>query len=110
VQLGVSQGDGATLRTHLERLRASTGRVDARLRDAAQPLPAAVAPLWDVFVALSATRSAEAGIACTEIEAWQRLHGVRLSPWEVETIMAMDRTALDAAAVARQNKTQERNA
>jgi hypothetical protein len=30
----------------------------------------------------------------SELEAWQRLCGVRLSPWEVETVYELDRLAL----------------
>lgn len=110
MQLSTAQGDGASLRTHLQRLRANTGRVDPLLAAAAQPLPSAIAPLWEAFVALSATRGAAfegvAPITCLEIEAWCRLHAVRLSPWEVETLLAVDRAARgaldDARAVARQ--------
>lgn len=95
--LGTPQGDGAPLRVHLQRLRQATGRVDAQLAESLRPLPAGVAPLWDVFAALSATRVPAADgmgpITCVEMEAWQRLHGVALTPWEAETLLAMDRAA-----------------
>lgn len=35
-----------------------------------------------------------AAIPLTEVIAWQRAMHARLTPWEVETIMHLDRTAL----------------
>jgi len=32
-------------------------------------------------------------ITFTEIEAWSRLNGISLNPWEVDMIVAMDNTA-----------------
>lgn len=116
MQLGAAQGDGASLRTHLQRLRNNTGRIDPLLVAVNRPLPAGVAHLWDAFVALSATRAPAfeglAAITCTEIEAWQRLHGLRLTPWEVETLLAVDRaarSALDDARAARQTTQRARD-
>lgn len=92
MQLGVAQGDGASLRRHLEgALRA--GIVDPRLAESRSPLPPAVRPLWSVFLDLSATRHEGAPISWQELEAWERRHG-RLTPWEAETVMAMDQAAL----------------
>ena len=115
MQLGAPQGDGASLRTHLQRLRNNTGRIDPLLVAVNRPLPAGVAHLWDAFVALSATRAPAfeglAAITCTEIEAWQRLHGLRLTPWEVETLLAVDRAArgaLDDARASQRMATQKR--
>jgi len=34
------------------------------------------------------------GIPLTEIEAWCRLYGVSLTPWEIGTIKAMDSAVL----------------
>jgi hypothetical protein len=36
------------------------------------------------------------GIAYSEIEAWQRLTGARLSPWELDTL-----TEIDARIIAK---------
>ena len=102
MQLSALEGDGAPLRTHLTRLRASTGRLDPRLAASMAPVPPAVAPLWEAFRTLSGTRAPTveglAPITCTEIEAWQRLAGVRLTPWEADTLLAVDRSARTAAA------------
>lgn len=35
-----------------------------------------------------------AAIPLTEVMAWQKAMHVRLTPWEVETILHLDRTAL----------------
>ena len=92
------QGDGATLRTHLERLQASTGKVDAQLHI---DWPASGRAIWQVFNLLSHTRQAGmgvSGIAFTEIEAWQRLYHVNLTPWELEMIQQFDALALESVA------------
>lgn len=103
------QGDGAPLRTHLKRLQASTGRIDPLLAQSMKPLPAAVADLWQAFVSLSGTRLAGEAlqpITCTEIESWQRLQGVTLSPWEADTLLAMDRALRSAPRQQRKDLTQ----
>ena len=41
-------------------------------------------------------------ITHAELAAWQYLHRVRLTPWEVDTVLQMDRAAL----VALQAETQ----
>lgn len=87
-ELEALQGDGATLRTHLERARRA-GVIDERLMQ--PPLPTVLVDLWGVFVTLSDSRSPDAGIAPTEIEAYGRLHNVRFTPWEVDTLLVVDR-------------------
>ena len=37
-------------------------------------------------------------LAYSEIEAWSRLNGLRLSPWEVETLRTIDDAFLGAYA------------
>lgn len=91
-----SAGDGAPVRTHLQRLLQNTGRLDPMLAESLKPLPPAIAPLWDLFAALSHTRALGGAITYTELEGWQRAHGVRLTSWEVETLMAMDRAVRSA--------------
>lgn len=34
-------------------------------------------------------------ISMTEIDAWQRVHGIRLTPWELEIIELFDSIALE---------------
>lgn len=101
MRLSVTQPDGATLRTHLQRAHAATGRRDSMLAAVAEPMPESVAKLWDAYRALAGTRarSAEgiAPIACVEIEAWQRMSGVALTPWEFGTLLLIDRAARVAA-------------
>ena len=64
----------------------------------ADTLPAAGVALWDVFVELQSERESGmngAGrIPLTSIEAWTRLNGVELTPWEVTTLKAMDGAVL----------------
>jgi len=94
VQLATTQPDGSTLRDHLQAAAAAGAAVDPRL---SVRVPASMQALWDAFAALDAARLPSMGaspILCSEIAAWQQLHGVQLSPWEAETLLAMDRAAL----------------
>ncbi len=94
-ELSKREGDGASLRAHLQRLADSTGRVDDRLTLKA---PRVCEALWGAFLQLSATRQAGMGtnpISMTEVESWCRLQGVTLTPWEVDTLLAMDGAALN---------------
>lgn len=99
MQLGARQPDGASLREHLQSGAAQTGRADPRLLAA---VPAAGAALWQAFIDLASARPAHMGgagaIPPSELQAWQQLHGLRLSPWEIDTLAAMDRAALAAMA------------
>ncbi len=51
-----------------------------------------------VFMDLHTTRPAggfgSSAIPISEINAWQRAMNLRLTPWEVETILHLDRAAL----------------
>lgn len=91
--------DGATLRTHLQRMAYSTGKVDARLD--LPPPPRAARALWETFLLLASTRrsgmSAHA-LTMVDIEAWCRLTGVTLSDWELETLICLDAVAMASAA------------
>lgn len=100
MQLCVRQSDGSTLRAHLQAEARATGEPDSRLLTR---VPEEAEALYEAFTDLAAARPmgmAAGAIPHTEIEAWQRLSGVCLSPWEVDTIKAMDRAALGAMAAA----------
>lgn len=100
MQLMRRQPDGATLRQHLQRAAELTGQPDPRLQ---RRVPPAGAALWETFCELAAARPAGMGpgaVPMAELQAWQQLHGVRLTPWEVGTLLAMDRAALAAMAGA----------
>ena len=91
------QGDGAPLRTHLQRLAVNTGRVDPRLRVA---WPAHGMPIWRIFNSLGRPPSMGglSAISQQEIQAWQANHGVKLTPWELEMIEVFDRIALEISS------------
>jgi hypothetical protein len=60
-------------------------------------VPACVSGLHAAWHQLAAARQSGLGrnlLSWSEIAAWQQIMGVRLNPWEVETISAMDRAAL----------------
>ena len=58
--------------------------------------------MWFVFLELSGQRTGTGWgpnpIQFTEVEAWQRLTGRTLKPWEVRAILAMDRAFLVISA------------
>lgn len=63
------------------------------------PLPASCMPVWEAFCELHSSRMGGMGataISFSELAHWQAVRGVRLTPWEVDTIKALDMTALKA--------------
>lgn len=79
------------MREHLQAVARSTGRLPPELMTT--PVPAAALALWDAFAAIAGTRGAGAPISWQDLAAWQQANGVRLSPWEADTIIDMDRAA-----------------
>jgi len=92
-ELAAKQSDGATLREHLEAIERNTGRPPKRLLGALE-LPDGVGPLWADFMHLHSRRGSSgfgsARITDHDIEAWQRLHSVTLSGWELEALYKAD--------------------
>jgi hypothetical protein len=83
------QEDGAQTRTHLQRA-AEAGKVDPRLFN---ECPAGGLELWKAYAQIGRSRPAGFGaapISQQEIEAWQRNYGVRLTPWELDTLIEID--------------------
>lgn len=103
MQLGARMKDGSTLRDNLQAAVRQGARPDDRLLER---LPEHGAALWDTFAALSAARPSGMGGAAaippSEIAAWQALHGVRLTGWEIDTLCAMDRAVM--AVIAENNR------
>lgn len=94
MRLSQRQPDGCTLREHLQAGAAATGQVSPLLT---LDLPACVSALWQAFCDLVRPVGMGPGaIPSAEIEAWQRLARVVLTPWEVDTLRMMDRAALSA--------------
>jgi hypothetical protein len=96
MRLAATLPDGSTLRDHLHAAAAAGMPADVLLLSRA---PGSAAAIWEAFVALNAARPVGMGpsaIPPSELLAWQQLHGVCLSPWEAETLLAMDRAALAA--------------
>ncbi len=102
MRLSAREADGSTMRQHLHHAAQATGRVDPQLL---RQVPRWAGPLWAAFGELAGCRqqgmSGSGAIPFTEIESWQRLHGVQLSAWEVDCIVAMDHATLGVAAELR---------
>lgn len=61
------------------------------------PLPPGCQLVWDTFIELHNARGGGMGpspIAWRDVLAWQEVRGVQLTPWEVDTLMALDQVAM----------------
>lgn len=73
----------------------ATGR---KIAQEGPPLPADLRYLWSAFSQLHRTRQAGMSlcpITHAEIDAWSRLYRVRLDPWEVDALRALDDAFLE---------------
>lgn len=62
-------------------------------------IPPGTEGILQAFYDLHATRPSGLGpsaIPLSEIHAWQEVMAVRLTPWEIDTLLHLDRTALAA--------------
>lgn len=62
------------------------------------PCPTGCEGLWQVFKELHASRTVIMGpcrITFAELDAYQRVTGTRLKPWEVEALRRADRAYMD---------------
>lgn len=89
--------DGKSLRDHLESWGRQMGQVHPMLANA-QSLPAGCDQLWADFMALHNSRSftgfGPARITFTDIDAFQRVQGVRLPAWQIDAIRRADNAYL----------------
>jgi hypothetical protein len=78
----------------------------------APDLPAALAPLWQAFCELNASRGSggmgPANITYPDILAWQALSGVDLNPWEIGAIKAMDSVVIAMAYTPAKNTAKKK--
>lgn len=83
--------DGATVREHLESVQRQTGVLHEALQG---ETPEGLLYLWEWFGRMNMRRPSMDGmpgpITNTEMKAWAELHGVRLSPFEVEVLDGLD--------------------
>jgi len=96
-ELLARQGDGATLRAHLQRVAKNTGEVDPRL---SIQWPKLGLPLWEAFKRLDRQPVMEGigPITMVGIQAYQSLYRVRFTEWELEVLQMFDRIALESAS------------
>jgi hypothetical protein len=100
--LNQKQNDGKILREHLQAVEKRTGRCPPELD--LPELPDECRGVWGLFVEINNLRSEGFGPAIID-EArlchWQQLHGIRLNPWEIEAIFAIDRAWREGLAQSR---------
>ncbi|WP_435406470.1 phage tail assembly chaperone [Pseudomonas juntendi] len=84
----------------MEQVERAAGRRPAQLDG--PELPAAVDHVWGWYLELHAARGGSgfgpSPIGFTEMAAWAALTGNHPSPWEVETLRALDQAHLDHQA------------
>lgn len=98
-RLGRRRKDGMTERDHLLAAQRVTGKQPPELD--VPPLPAGLGELWHAYLQIRNSCAAGLGPAVMtqqDVLAWQQLQGVRLLPWEVDTLLAVDLAARAAAA------------
>ena len=97
MRLGRRRKDGTTELDHLLAIQRATGTITPEME--IPPAPRGSSLIIETFDQLHGTRpSGGFGISpipLSEIVAWQRVMRVRLTPWEIETILKIDRAALD---------------
>jgi hypothetical protein len=60
--------------------------------------------LWDTFIELHNKRSsgmAPQPIGWRDLQAWQDVRQVALTPWEIDTLMALDTAAMESIREAK---------
>lgn len=96
MRLARKMADGSSLRAHLLAEARATGKPDPALT---ARVPPAGAALWRTFTQLRGRGTGlSAGVTHGELAAWQQLHGVALTPWEIDTLLAMDDACAEQAA------------
>lgn len=85
------------MREHLANYQKQTGKVHPRMAEAVE-LPDGLETLWSDFLELHSSRGSNgfgpSRITFTDIDAWQRVNGVKLRPWQVEAIRRADNAYL----------------
>jgi hypothetical protein len=89
--------DGATKRDHLLAVERVTGETPDDLK--LLPIPAGMDGLWSTFLQLHPRRApgmnGPAALTPSDLLAWQQLYGVEFTPFEVETLFALDDAAVN---------------
>lgn len=92
-ELSERQDDGSPLVAHLQAVWRATGKCPAMLADA-PPIPAGTEALWRDFLALHDSRGSSGfgpmRITFNDIDAWQRVTGAKLKPWEIDLVRQAD--------------------
>lgn len=89
----------ATVADHLAAVARATGK---KVDENAPKLPHEMRYLWRTFVSLHRARGSNgwgpSPITWSDLDAYCRLTGVALDPWEVEAIRALDEAFMESAA------------
>jgi hypothetical protein len=62
-------------------------------------MPPGCDQVWGAFNSLGSpsTSGSFQPITAQEIQAWQSMHGIKLSPWELDAIRAIDKIAAECS-------------
>jgi hypothetical protein len=93
-----AEEEGGTVLEHLEAYERQTGKVHPMLLDAPR-LPEGCEQLWPIFSELHSCRGnygfGPCRITYADIDAFQRVSGVTLRPWELEAVRKADAAYLE---------------
>ena len=91
--------DGSTERDNLLSAARQGNRQAIEKLAEAPKFPQTIGYLWEYFHQLNRTRSnygwGPVSFTYTEIEAWSRLHYIKLDRWELNAILRLDRSFLE---------------
>jgi hypothetical protein len=88
-RLAQTDKDGISLAEHYRQVERATGRRPPELD--LPDIPPMLAPFWEDFLRIHATRTADEPIAFSEVLAYSRLTGTDFEPNEVDLISDLDR-------------------
>ncbi|MER2537636.1 MAG: hypothetical protein ABTQ26_00190 [Azonexus sp.] len=100
------------MRDHLQAVARQTGVVPEDLE--IPQVPPACSTVWTAFAGLAKTRQSGgmglSAISQADVYYWQQNNNVTLSPWEVETIHAIDSAVFHEMNKVHSNGDSDRNA
>jgi hypothetical protein len=92
-ELSSKAADGVSVLEHLELVYERTGELPELLANAPE-CPTSVAQLWADFLDLHSCRSSNgfsmSRITWRDIADWQAVKNIKLTPWDIEQIQALD--------------------
>lgn len=93
-ELSAPQADGQPLLAHLQAAEQRTGRPHRMIAEA-PPMPGGCSQLWRDYLELHGSRGfgsmgSPMRVTFADIDAWQRVRGIKFDQWEIDCIRKVD--------------------